>query len=203
MENALMIEKIFTDMMDLPVNKIVFDNSEEFCRKTDNVRLKSRPYISYGDVLFLLYYLPDSSAYEHLDRGEREEIRNALLCELFMAMRDSMDKCDAVRNFMLLKVDEFLFHISSGSTERSEERIRADIEYYREKTLCCSEYRLSESSTLSDLADEILRITDKESKSEEEYRKAVHICNEDLYYFLIKYVRKKYYRVFDVSIQCE
>ncbi|MBQ8780696.1 MAG: hypothetical protein IJZ72_03360 [Oscillospiraceae bacterium] len=202
-ENAARIEKIFTDMMEFPLHCLNFSRFGEFFPKINAVSLKDRAHISYGDALFLLWYLPDSPSYESYDRREREEIRNGLLRELFMALRATMNRSDTVEKFMSLTIDEYLYYISGG-TERAEERIKADIEYYREKTLCCPKYELSEGVTLKDLAHRTEALGYRcKGTSEEEHKKLVHSCNEDLYYFLIKYVRKKFYSVFDVSIQCE
>ncbi len=206
-DNEKRIEKIFNDMMEFPLHQLNFSYFGEFFPKINVVKLKEREHISYGDALFLLWYLPDSSEYEGYDRGEREIIRNALLQELFGTLVQTMSRSDVVEKFMSLTIDEYLGHLSSGDTERSEERIKADIEYYKEKTLGCPEYKLSEDTTLSDLHNQIEWITCPsvryKEERREEHEKAVRICKEDLYYFLIKYVRKKYYDVFDVSKQCE
>lgn len=197
------LEKIFSDMLTLPLYDLNFDDSDEFFGKINSVSLKNRAHVSYGDVLCLLHYLPDSYEYQRYERGEREEIRDRLLYRLFMAMKNSMDSNETVRNFMSLTIDEYFNHLSRGAIKETEEKIASDAEFLRNKALCCSEYKLSEGSTLLDLADEIIRITNRENKSEEEYRKAVHICNEDLYYFLVKYVRKRYSgKFFDFFKQC-
>ncbi len=197
------LEKIFSDMLTLPFYALNFDDPDEFWEKINSVSLKNRAYVSYGDVLFLLHYLPDSYAYQRYERGEREKLRDRLLYRLFMAMKNSMDSNEIVRKFMSLRIDEYFNHLSRGSIEKTEEKIASHAEWLRNDALCCSEYELSEGSTLLNLADEIIRITNRENKSEEEYRKVVHICNEDLYYFLVKYVRKRYFSIFfDVSKQC-
>ena len=205
-ENAARIEKIFNDMMEFPLHLLDFYNFSGYFERIDVVKLKEREYVSVGDALFLLDYLPGSQYYQEMYpfycRSDREDIRNELLRELFYVMQASMDKSEVVKNFMQLTIDEFLCHIS-GTAERSEEQIASDIEHYRENTLYCSEYKLDGNSTLADYANEISRITNDLSNASEEQMKAIPVCKEDVYCFLIKYVKEKYHDMFDVSKQCE
>ena len=205
-ENAARIEKIFNDMMEFPLHLLDFYNFSGYFERIDVVKLKEREYVSVGDALFLLDYLPGSQYYQEMYpfycRSDREDIRNELLRELFYVMQASMDKSDVVKSFMDLTIDEFFYHISDDA-ERSEEQIAADIGRYKEKTLCCSEYRLNRNSPLADYANEISRITNDLSNASEEQMKAIPVCKEDVYCFLIKYVKEKYHDMFDVSKQCE
>lgn len=201
-ENAERIEKIFKDMLEFPLHQLNISDFDRFFRRINVRRLKARAYISYGGVLFLLWYLPDSGNYESFERGERETIRNELLQELFKAMEMTKDSSDIVKEFMSLTVNDYLAHISSGISERTEEQIKSAIAYYKDKILCCPEFDLSENITLSDLENQVESITAPSDNCGEDHKKAVHTCKEDLYYFLIKYVRKKYHVIFDAVTQC-
>lgn len=206
MENAARIEKNFNDMMEFPLHMLAFYDFSGYFERINVAKLKEREYVSVGDALFLLDYLPCSQYYQQMypfySRSDREDIRNELLRQLFYVMKASMDKSEVVKSFMELTIDEFLYHIS-GDTERSEEQIAADIERYKENALCCSEYKLNLNSTLADYADEISRITNDLSNASAEQMKAIPVCKEDVHCFLIKYVKEKHPDVFDVSRQCE
>ena len=201
-ENTNKIEgtaKIFNDMMNMKADNFECEHKSLLLGHIgalmyDQGITSDGKNVRYGDILCLLNFIPDSPRYMAYEHGYREKIRDSYLWLLLKSMAQSMESCEIVHKFMSLPINDYFNHLENPSENFSE-----GMSTLWSKALCCPVYNLSDTSTIKDLHDEYIRICEGEripNLTDKEYNRAVRICKEDLYYFMIKYVRKSSYHDF-------